>query len=97
MLCMSLKCYCHQDCEVSVCPIVQIFKADTEIPEYLSPGAQNIIRKILDPNPTTRINVAMIKEDEWFKKDYIPIVPTEDEEEDLSIIHVCPIKDQVEQ
>ncbi|XP_039135977.1 CBL-interacting protein kinase 1-like isoform X1 [Dioscorea cayenensis subsp. rotundata] len=73
----------------------KIFKADTEIPEYLSPGAQNIIRKILDPNPTTRINVAMIKEDEWFRQDYIPVIPVDDEDEDLSIIHVSPIKDQV--
>ncbi|KAM0947548.1 putative protein kinase CAMK-CAMKL-CHK1 family [Dioscorea sansibarensis] len=72
----------------------KISKANTGIPEYLSPGAQNIIRKILDPNPTTRINVAMIKEDEWFRQDYIAIIPIEDEEEDLSIIHASPIKDQ---
>ncbi|KAJ0978617.1 hypothetical protein J5N97_014091 [Dioscorea zingiberensis] len=65
----------------------KIFKADTEIPKWLSPGAQNIIRKILDPNPTTRIKLAMIKEDEWFKQDYVPVIPTDDEE-DLSISDV---------
>ncbi|KAJ0978730.1 hypothetical protein J5N97_014204 [Dioscorea zingiberensis] len=65
----------------------KIFKADTEIPKWLSPGAQNIIRKILDPNPTTRIKIAMITEDEWFKQDYVPVIPTDDEE-DLSISDV---------
>ena len=39
----------------------------------------------------------MIKEDEWFRQDYIASIPIEDEEEDLSIIHASPIKDQVEQ
>ncbi|KAK9081904.1 hypothetical protein Syun_030741 [Stephania yunnanensis] len=30
---------------------------------WLSPGAQNLITRILDPNPTTRITIAEIKED----------------------------------
>lgn len=41
-----------------------------------------MIRRILDPNPCTRINVAQIKEDSWFKQDYIPTMPEEEEEED---------------
>ncbi|KAG0496492.1 hypothetical protein HPP92_001010 [Vanilla planifolia] len=59
----------------------KIFKGDTKIPKWLSIGAQNMLRRILDPNPKTRINVAEIKEDGWFKQDYAPTVPYDDEEE----------------
>jgi len=39
---------------------------------------------MLDPNPKTRITMAMIKEDEWFKEGYTPANP-EDEEEGVYI------------
>ncbi|XP_010914779.1 CBL-interacting protein kinase 1 [Elaeis guineensis] len=60
----------------------KIFKGEFQIPKWLSPGARNMIRRILDPNPCTRINVAQIKEDGWFKQDYIPVMPEEEEEEE---------------
>ncbi|KAM3289207.1 CBL-interacting serine/threonine-protein kinase 1 isoform X1 [Capsicum chacoense] len=59
----------------------KIFKGDAPIPKWLSQGAKNLIRRVLDPNPQTRITIAEIKEDEWFKQDYTPAIP--DEEEDL--------------
>ncbi|GMI64565.1 CBL-interacting protein kinase 1, SNF1-RELATED PROTEIN KINASE 3.16 [Hibiscus trionum] len=62
----------------------KIFKGDPLIPKWLSPGARNMIRRILDPNPETRITIAGIKEDGWFKQDYTPAVP-DDEEEDIHI------------
>lgn len=40
-----------------------------------------MIRRILDPNPQTRINMAQIKEDKWFNQDYTPVEPEEDEED----------------
>ncbi|KAG6534712.1 CBL-interacting protein kinase 1-like [Zingiber officinale] len=55
----------------------KILRGDTKIPNWLSPGAQNMLRRILDPNPVTRINVAGIKADEWFKQDYVPAVPND--------------------
>ncbi|KAL4271338.1 hypothetical protein GQ457_13G014900 [Hibiscus cannabinus] len=61
-----------------------IFKGDLLIPKWLSPGARNMIRRILDPNPETRITIAGIKEDGWFRRDYTPAVP-DDEEEDIHI------------
>ncbi|KAF8387732.1 hypothetical protein HHK36_026386 [Tetracentron sinense] len=64
--------------------LMQIFKGDARIPKWLSPSAQNMIRRILDPNPKTRITIAGIKEDEWFKQDYTPANP-DDEEEDIYI------------
>ncbi|EEF43192.1 CBL-interacting serine/threonine-protein kinase 1 [Ricinus communis] len=57
----------------------KIFKGDAQIPKWLSSGAQNMIRRILDPNPVTRITMADIKSDEWFKQDYTPA------EEDIHI------------
>lgn len=59
-------------------------KGDTQIPKWLSPGAQNMIRRILDPNPVTRITMEDIKSDEWFKQGYIPANP--EEEEDINNI-----------
>ncbi|KAE8691321.1 CBL-interacting protein kinase 21 [Hibiscus syriacus] len=62
----------------------KIFKGDTWIPKWLSSGAWNMIRRILDPKPVTRITMAEIKADKWFKQDYTPAVP-DDEEEDTYI------------
>ncbi|CAN4095010.1 unnamed protein product [Withania somnifera] len=59
----------------------KIFKGDAPIPKWLSEGAKNLIKRILDPNPRTRITMAEIKEDEWFKQNYTPANP--DEERDL--------------
>ncbi|OIW18794.1 hypothetical protein TanjilG_13546 [Lupinus angustifolius] len=60
----------------------KIFKGDVQIPKWLSCGAQNMINRILDPNPKTRITMAEIKEDTWFKEDYTPTNPYEDEDEE---------------
>ncbi|XP_028786970.1 CBL-interacting serine/threonine-protein kinase 1 isoform X2 [Neltuma alba] len=58
----------------------KISKGDVRIPKWLSPGAQNLLRRILDPNPLTRITLAGVKEDEWFRHENVPSNP-EDEEE----------------
>ncbi|XP_051137044.1 CBL-interacting serine/threonine-protein kinase 1 [Andrographis paniculata] len=58
----------------------KIFKGDVQMPKWLSPGAKNLIRRILDPNPHTRITMNEIKENEWFKKGYTPLDPLEEEE-----------------
>lgn len=63
----------------------KIYKGKFEIPEWLSPGARALIRRILDPSPATRINMTGIKSDEWFKQDYVPANPDEDEEEEEDI------------
>jgi 5'-AMP-activated protein kinase catalytic alpha subunit len=63
----------------------QILKGTAHIPKWLSQGAQDILRKILDPNPITRIDVEGIRAHEWFKQGYAPAVPFNDEEEDISM------------
>ncbi|GJY75671.1 CBL-interacting serine/threonine-protein kinase 1-like protein [Tanacetum coccineum] len=62
----------------------KIFKGDAQMPKWLPSGAKNLIKRILDPNPKTRITMADIKIDEWFKQDYTPAV-YEEEEEDVLI------------
>ncbi|KAF5451808.1 hypothetical protein F2P56_026877 [Juglans regia] len=48
----------------------KICKADFTFPSYFSTGAKKLIKRILDPNPLTRITIPEILEDEWFKKGY---------------------------
>lgn len=62
--------------------INQIFKGDAHIPKSLSPGARDLIKRILDPNPSTRITISEIKEHEWFIPGYCPANPDEEEEDD---------------
>ncbi|KAL6535644.1 CBL-interacting serine/threonine-protein kinase 1 [Orobanche minor] len=60
----------------------KIFKGDAQIPKWISPGAKNLIKRILDPNPHTRITMGEIKEDDWFKQDYVPILDYNMEDDD---------------
>jgi 5'-AMP-activated protein kinase, catalytic alpha subunit len=55
------------------------------IPKWLSPGAHDILKRILDPRPISRLNMAGIKAHDWFRQDYNPSVPYEDEEECTTI------------
>lgn len=51
----------------------KIDNADFSCPSYFALGAKALIRRILDPNPETRITIAEIRKDEWFAKDYTPV------------------------
>lgn len=48
----------------------QIFKGDLPIPRWLSPGAKTMIKRMLDPNPITRMTIAGIKDNDWFNHNY---------------------------
>ncbi|KFK39082.1 hypothetical protein AALP_AA3G198700 [Arabis alpina] len=61
----------------------KICKGDPPIPRWLSPGARTMIKKMLDPNPVTRITVAGIKASEWFQHEYTPSIPDDDDEEEV--------------
>ncbi|XP_011085229.1 CBL-interacting serine/threonine-protein kinase 23 [Sesamum indicum] len=57
----------------------KIFKADFSCPAWFSSSAKKLIKRILDPNPSTRITIAEILENEWFKKGYrSPVFEHED-------------------
>ncbi|XP_062190623.1 CBL-interacting protein kinase 21 [Phragmites australis] len=59
----------------------KILKGNAHIPKWLSQGAQDILRKILDPNPITRIDVDGIRAHDWFKQGYAPAVAFDDDED----------------
>ncbi|CAN1829672.1 CBL-interacting serine/threonine-protein kinase 23 [Linum perenne] len=52
----------------------KIFKADFSCPPWFSTSGKKLIKRILDPNPATRIPIAEVIENEWFKKGYKPPV-----------------------
>ncbi|KAL5664378.1 hypothetical protein ACJX0J_024486, partial [Zea mays] len=62
-----------------------IYQAYFYCPPWFSSGAKKFIKRILDPNPDTlsRITIAEILEDEWFKKDNKP--PRFEQGEDVSL------------
>ncbi|GJM94215.1 hypothetical protein PR202_ga10843 [Eleusine coracana subsp. coracana] len=52
-------------------------------------GAKSLIRRILDPNPDTRIRIEDIRNDEWFKKNYEPVKEVENEEVNLDDVNAA--------
>ncbi|KAG4208506.1 hypothetical protein ERO13_A03G137025v2, partial [Gossypium hirsutum] len=58
----------------------KIWEASFSCPSWFSSGARNLIKRILDPNPLTRITIPEILQDEWFKKGYKP--PKFEQDED---------------
>ncbi|MFS8015994.1 putative protein kinase CAMK-CAMKL-CHK1 family [Helianthus anomalus] len=69
----------------------KIFKAEFSCPPWFSSNAKKLIKRILDPNPETRITTAELIEHEWFKKGY---VPPKFEQEDVSLDDVDAIFDE---
>ncbi|KAG9129433.1 hypothetical protein Leryth_018484 [Lithospermum erythrorhizon] len=66
----------------------KIFKADIICPSWFSSSAKKLIKRILDPNLQTRITIAEVVANEWFKKGYQPPVF---EQEDVSLDDVNAI------
>ncbi|KAJ4728039.1 Non-specific serine/threonine protein kinase [Melia azedarach] len=67
----------------------KICRADFSCPSWFSAGARKLIKRILDPNPLTRITISEMLEDEWFKKGFKP--PHFDKEEDVNLDDVDAI------
>ncbi|KAF5190854.1 Cbl-interacting protein kinase [Thalictrum thalictroides] len=61
----------------------KISTADFSFPSWFSPAVKPLIRRILDPNPKTRIQIVGIKTDPWFRKSYVSVRHGEDEEVNL--------------
>lgn len=51
----------------------KIENADFSFPSWFSMGAKSLIKRMLEPNPQSRIRMEDIKDDEWFKKGYTPV------------------------
>ncbi|KAJ3676010.1 hypothetical protein LUZ60_003422 [Juncus effusus] len=65
----------------------KIFKGEFKIPNFVSLEAQNLLKRILDPNPKTRIDINGIKSNDWFKINYVPTLAFEEDEETLKEIN----------
>ncbi|KAF8010486.1 hypothetical protein BT93_J1198 [Corymbia citriodora subsp. variegata] len=49
----------------------KIGRANFKCPSWFPPEVRRLISKILDPNPSTRISIAKIKESSWYRKGLI--------------------------
>ncbi|KAF8393212.1 hypothetical protein HHK36_021453 [Tetracentron sinense] len=69
--------------------------AEFSCPSWFSPEVKLLIHRILDPNPKTgkfvnifsRIRIEGIKNDPWFRKNYVAVRHSEDEEVNLDDVH----------
>ncbi|EEF28664.1 CBL-interacting serine/threonine-protein kinase, putative [Ricinus communis] len=50
----------------------KIGKAEFKFPNWFAPEVRKLLSKILDPNPSTRISMARIMENSWFRKGLEP-------------------------
>ncbi|CAL9755914.1 unnamed protein product [Musa acuminata subsp. burmannicoides] len=73
----------------------KIEKAEFSCPSWFSIGAKSLLCKILDPNPETRMRIEEIRNDDWFKKNYVPV--SEVETEDINLDDVFAAFDDPEQ
>ncbi|KAJ4976082.1 hypothetical protein NE237_001188 [Protea cynaroides] len=60
----------------------KITKGEFRCPNWFSPEVRKLLSKILDPNPHTRITIAKIKENPWFKKGYRPVEQSKPQEKE---------------
>ncbi|XP_009615544.1 CBL-interacting serine/threonine-protein kinase 8 [Nicotiana tabacum] len=67
----------------------KIEKAEFSCPSWFPVGAKSLIHRILDPNPQTRIRIEEIRNDEWFKKGYVPVKAMEYEDVNLDDINAA--------
>ncbi|XP_054798996.1 CBL-interacting serine/threonine-protein kinase 8-like isoform X4 [Prosopis cineraria] len=70
-------------------PLSNIDRAEFSCPAWFPMGAKSLIHRILDPNPQTRITVEQIRNDEWFKKGYVPVSLLEYEDVNLDDVNAA--------
>ncbi|XP_028781983.1 CBL-interacting serine/threonine-protein kinase 6-like [Neltuma alba] len=59
----------------------KIYRGDFKCPPWFSSDARRLITKLLDPNPSTRINISKIMDSPWFKKSVPKNMVTKEEQE----------------
>ncbi|CDP00953.1 unnamed protein product [Coffea canephora] len=65
----------------------KIERAEFLCPSWFPVGARSLISRTLDPNPDTRIRIEEIRNDEWFKKGYVPVKLAESEDVNLDDVN----------
>lgn len=55
----------------------KISKGEFRCPQWFPPEVRRLLTRLLDPNPSTRITIAKLVENPWFKKGFKPVeLPT---------------------
>ena len=65
----------------------KILSANYQIPSFVSPECKDIIKKILDTDPRTRITIAEIREHPWYLQ-----VPVEEKEGIIVGVNPIPVR-----
>ncbi|XP_043714216.1 CBL-interacting serine/threonine-protein kinase 8-like isoform X2 [Telopea speciosissima] len=65
----------------------KIEKAEFSCPSWFSVEAKSLIHRILDPITETRIHIEEIRNDEWFRKGYVPVRLVEYEDVNLDDVY----------
>ncbi|KAL0458653.1 UNVERIFIED_CONTAM: CBL-interacting serine/threonine-protein kinase [Sesamum latifolium] len=58
----------------------KIGKAEYKCPRWFSPEVRRLLSRMLDPNPTSRVSIAGIKESSWYKRGLNTKTKTDDPE-----------------
>lgn len=60
----------------------KISKGEFKSPQWFSPEVRKLLSKILDPSPSTRITLAKIMDNSWFKKGFKPVEMVQNHQDD---------------
>ncbi|KAK3031286.1 hypothetical protein RJ639_035586 [Escallonia herrerae] len=85
LLSMCILYVLGTNCELSV--MQKIERAEFSCPSWFPVGAKSLIQRILDPNPESRIRIEDIRNDEWFKRGYVPVRLLEYEDVNLDDVN----------
>ncbi|KAK6940281.1 NAF domain [Dillenia turbinata] len=82
--------YSYKTLELKLIRLIRtVERAEYTCPSWFPVGAKSLIHRILDPNPETRITIEEIRNDEWFRKGYIPTGLLEYEDVNLDDINAA--------
>ncbi|CAN1216865.1 CBL-interacting serine/threonine-protein kinase 24 [Linum perenne] len=76
------------------CFHLQISAAEFTCPFWFSPEAKALIDKILIPDPKNRTGINEIRKDPWFRRNYVPVYHSE--EEQVNLDDVSAVFDDIE-
>ncbi|XP_077252243.1 CBL-interacting protein kinase 20 [Tasmannia lanceolata] len=62
----------------------KISRGEFKCPNWFSPEVRKLLSRVLDPNPHTRITIAMLMENLWFKKGFKPVETRTRKEEEAT-------------
>ncbi|CAK9148123.1 unnamed protein product [Ilex paraguariensis] len=75
----------------------KISKGEFRCPQWFPPEVKKLLSRILDPNPCSRITVAKLMENPWFKKGFKQIeTPIPNQDEDVSPRSIFDLENVIE-